>query len=573
MEFKNSFLSWLFRTKLDEDEEEQPEIISSQPAEGEAQPEKDPRHTLELPHGHALNKLWAIYYEQSGGCHTPELALEGKGDPLLPEDEAIGELMRLRITVNTSANKRFELLQKQAEEEGAEEDGKTSLPDLDAQAVVFLARDCLTAWVLVYPPVGTGREVDQEMLDQALAAQGVCCGVDTSLIKALPQAPERYFRLFAVARGVGPKHGADGYVLDIFPRTQERKLTVDAHNRVDYANVDFIHNVEKDGIICRITPPTEGIPGQTVQGKEIPAKDGKPAVPPKGRNTVLSEDGRALLAAINGHVEFNGRGFQVKPVLNVPGNVDFSVGNINFLGDVCINGDICSGFIVRATGSITVGGVVEACTVEAGRDLLVSGGIQGDKESVIRAQRSIFAKFMENSCVYARESLEAECIINCDVYCDGIVTVRSGYRSIIGGKIHAAKAVSAGTIGSRAGNRIDIVIGGQPCDEFDYEVLTKEIEEIEKTMEQTENKPDSPDKTALMPKLSMQLVLNREKLKIIDKERQQRVSEPQDLSQLRMECDTVFPGTVLTIGEAVQRFEYKTSSCTAFLIDDEIHII
>ena len=84
--------------------------------------------------------------------------------------------------------------------------------------------------------------------------------------------------------------------------------------------------------------------------------------------------------------------------------MDFSTGDINFLGDVCIHGDICSGFTVRAIGNITVGGVVEACTVEAGGDLVVSGGVQGDNQAVIRAQRNIFAKFIENSCVYVKDS-------------------------------------------------------------------------------------------------------------------------------------------------------------------------
>ena len=63
----------------------------------------------------------------------------------------------------------------------------------------------------------------------------------------------------------------------------------------------------------------------------------------------------SLLASSSGHVEFSGRAFQVKPLLDIPANVDFSTGDINFLGDVCIHGDICSGFTVRAIGNITVG--------------------------------------------------------------------------------------------------------------------------------------------------------------------------------------------------------------------------
>lgn len=572
MEFKNPFLSRLFGTKPEREDEEEQEQAPSQPSEEkkEEQPEKPSRHRLELPQEHTLHKLWMLYNRQVGGCRSPELVLEGMNGLPLPEEEARGELMRLQIALTSSANQRFRLLPKEPEEPGGEEQPQP-LPDLDAHVTVFLSRDCLTAWVLVYPPVGQGKELDRAMLDQALANQSVRYGIDTAVAEALPQAPNRYFRLVPMAKGQKVEHGVDGRILDIFPRSRERKLTVDEHNRVDYANVDFIHNVEKDDVICRIVPPTDGVPGRTVQDKEIPARNGKPAAVPKGRNTALTEDGLALVATINGHVEFSGRSFQVKPVLNVPENVDFSVGNINFLGDVCIKGDICSGFNVRATGSITVGGVIEACTVEAGRDLIVSGGVQGDKGSVIRAQGSVFAKYLENSCVYARVSLEAECIINCEVYCNGMVTVRSGYRSIIGGKIHAAQAVSAGIIGSRAGNRIDVVLGGQPCEEFDYELLTKEVREIEETIKRTENQPDSPNRTALLPKLSVQLVLDQEKLKMIEKERQQQDSEAQDLSQLRLECDTAFPGTVLTIGDVTHRFEYRTSPCSAFLLDDEIH--
>ena len=69
-------------------------------------------------------------------------------------------------------------------------------------------------------------------------------------------------------------------------------------------------------------------------GRDPPARDGIAATVPKGRNTVLSEDGTVLLAARTGRVEFNGRGFQVKPVLEIGGNVDYSTGNINLLSEL-----------------------------------------------------------------------------------------------------------------------------------------------------------------------------------------------------------------------------------------------
>ena len=566
MEFKNSFLSRLFGGRPEETEEaEAPEEESELP---DLPPENPECHKLDLPREHSLFKLRSIYSEQSGWLPLPNLTLEGPEDPPLPEAEAQAELLRLKMLVNTSANKRFELLRAYRQE-----NGELSLPDLDAQAVVSLSRDGLTAWLLVYPPVGDGRQVEWSDLDRALAEQEVRCGIDEELLNGIPQDPERYFKLFLVARGTAPINGLDGRVVDLFPRTEERKLTIDENNRADYTDLHFIHNVEKGGVICRIVPPTDGILGRTVQGKAVPAKDGKPVTAPKGRNTALSEDGRTLVSTIAGHVEFSGRSFQVKPVLDIPGNVDFSVGNINFLGDVCIHGDICSGFSVRAMGTITVDGVVEACTVEAGRDLIVARGVQGDNQAVIRAQRNIFAKYLENSCIYTKMDLETECIINCEVYCGGAVTVRTGHQSIIGGKVHAAHEVSAGVIGSRVGNRTDIVLGGQPCEEFDYELLTREIQELEDTMERVERQPDSPSKISHMGKLRMQLTLSRGKLEEINKEKLQQTEEPPDPGLRQMICNTVFPGAVLTIDSITHHFNDRLSPCVATLLGDEIQLI
>lgn len=570
MEFKNSFLSWLFGARSDEPEEIEEQLSAQSQEQPEAQPpDCPPLYSLDLAQSHAIFKLWTVYSEQTGWKPKPKLAFEGIPDLLMDDVTAKAELLRLQMFVNSTANGRFEQLRK-VEKRGEEQ---FSLPDLDAQVAVFLSKDNLTAWLLAYPPVGDGRELDREALDRELAKQQVRFGIDEELLEALPQNPERYFRLFLAAQGRAAVNGVDGRVIDLFPRTEERKLTVDENNRVDYTNLDFIHNVEKDGVICRIVPPTQGEPGRTVQDQAVPAKAGKPASVPKGRNTAVSEDGQSLVSTITGHVEFSGRTFQVKPVLDIPGNVDFSVGNINFLGDVCIHGDICSGFTVRAMGNITVQGVVEACTVEAGRDLVVARGVQGDNQAVIRAQRSVFAKYLENSCVYAKMDLESECIINCDVYCGGGVTVRSGHSKIIGGKIHAAHEVKAGVVGSRVGNRTDIVLGGQPCEEFDFDLLTKEVQELERTLERIDRQPDSPSKISRMAKLRMQLTLNKGKLEEIRKDREQRVEELQDPGVRRMECSTVFPGTVLTIGDAVHCFDDKVSPCSATLADDGIHLI
>lgn len=623
MALRNLWLSRLLGSESEETKEE--DTSSTQAAPEKESPPKEPsRHTLELQPEHSLNKLWEIRNNQVGGLSEPMLCLEGPSDSPMPDDVAKKELFRLLMTVNASANGRLKDFEEKSEE-------SSETPDLDAEVTVFIAQDELTAWILIYPPTGAGQELSQVLLREALEEYKICYGVDDALLDRLPQDPKRYFRLFPVARGIPAVHGIDGRIVDFFPRTDERKPTLEKNDRMDYTNLDFVHNVEAGGEICRIIAPTDGTPGRTVKNEEITPINGWPAEIPQGRNTLISEDGGTLVAAIAGHVTFSGKSFQVKPVLNITGNVDYSVGNINFFGDVHIRGDVCSGFTVRAAGNIIVDGVVEACSVEAGRDLILSSGIQGNGQAVIRAQRNLYAKYLENSCVYAKSRLKADCIINCDVYCDGSVTVRSGHGSIIGGKIRAASGVNADVIGTRREVRTDIVLGGQPCEQFDYDMLLREIKNLEDEVAKVEQQPDSPDRTAQLSKLQIRLVMNRGKQNMIQKEKEQEkaleeaekakkaqeakeaadaqhieeakeTADTQDTEEAtdaadnqdtegaketadaqdterekennvcRLVCNTVYPGTVLKINGVPHRFTAKTSPCSAILSGNEIRL-
>ncbi|MDE7261544.1 MAG: FapA family protein [Oscillospiraceae bacterium] len=562
--FYHSLISKLFGNEPKEAEEAGPPV---QAAPEEVSPAS---HELHLSQDHAIHRLWSLRVQQAGWLPQPALCLvEQPGlKALLPEGEIQRELPRLQMTVNSSANSRL----RQIQPKGTGATGESEPPDLDAQAVVFIASSGLAAWLLAYPPVGQGAELDRAILDQALEAAGIRFGLDKDLLDSLPQDPDRYFHLFPCARGEPVVHGEDGRVVDFFPRVVERKFLVDERNRVDYTALNIIHNVKEGDEICKLVPPTEGEAGRTVLDEPIPAKAGKTASLPKGRHTAISEDGLCLVATIAGHVEFSGRAFQVKPLMNIPGNVDYSTGDINFLGDVYVHGDIGSGFTVRAMGNITVCGVVEACTVEAGGDLVVSGGVQGDGQAVIRAQRGVYAKFIENACVYAKELVYADCLINCDVYCDGTAEIRSGRMTVIGGALRAAREVTAGTIGSRAECRTEIILGGMPCWDFEYHILLQEISDLEKELVKTERQPDSPVKLSSMSKMRMQLMVDQKKLAQLNQEREPLAAEAaSESSPRRMVCDTVYPGTVLTIGDSTPyQFECRCSPCTATLADGEI---
>lgn len=549
--------------------------VSEQPlaTEPEAPPEKPSAQELLLTNTHPLQMLWELY-----ATHTqqpPPLPVLRMEAPSAPAEETAKEtaapsifgedvekeLARLDKAITGTAERRLGKLHAVGNEP----------PVIDAEVQVFLTSQRMSAWLLVYPPFGGGAELDRDMLAKALEAASVRYGVDKEFLDTLPGLPEQYFHLYLAACGTLPVHGQDGYVIDSYSRQYVQALTEDESGRVDFTSLELFQNTKKGDVICQIFPPTACKDGRTVTDQVSYARTGRPATVPKGRNTELSEDGSCLIASCEGHVEFNGRSFQVKPVLEIGGNVDFSTGNLNSLGDIHIHGDVCSGFTVRATGNITVDGVIEASIVEAGGDLVVRKGVQGNNQAVLRAHRSVFAKYLESSRVHARENLETECLINCNVYSDGRVTVRSGRGTIIGGRIRAAREVSANIVGARSELPTAVILGGKPCEDFERESLIKELCEMEENLNRLSRQPDSPNKQRQMSKMRLQISANKMKLQQLDKEleKERREILP-NRENGRLICGTVYPGAEITIGMASLKVAHETVGCTAVLVGGEV---
>ena len=372
------------------------------------------------------------------------------------------------------------------------------------------------------------------------------------------------------AKGQPVLHGKDGYIEEFFERTVKQKFAENEHGKVDYFNLNLVQNVEKGEVICRSVPPVEGVSGRTVQNKEISCRTGKAVQLPKGQNTEISKDGTELLAVKSGRVEFSGRGFQVKSVLEISGNVDFSTGNINFVGDVHIHGDVSSGFRVHTIGDITIDGVVEAAEIEAGGNLIVAKGISGDSRAVIRAHHDIYAMYMENCSVHSNGNIQTDCIVNCDVYCDGEIQVRSGRGTIVGGRVRAARGVSSKIVGSRSESITTISLGGQPCADYERESLLQSLDALEKEMEKVEKQPESPARTKRMAKIRLDLSVGRMKLGRFDKELKKIQEQLEEQGGSKLKCDVAYPGMILNIGEETMHLTKETSMVHARMFNGEI---
>jgi len=529
---------------------------------------------LELPRDHSMYRLYERRRTESGMLPKPRICLDEEEE--LPLDMVKKERNRLRSVLNSACTARWKEARgnEGRRRKKGEEEEEEKPPVLDALPLYFLSADKLYAWVIIFPPTGGGKEISREMLYWTMKEQGILYGVDTRLADHLHREDRRYFTLYLIARGKPAFDGKNGNIVDYFPRVIERILEIDEYDQVDYTALNMIRNVKEGQEICRLILPTEGEPGRTVLDQEIPAKSGKAVSLPQGRNTEISEDGITLVASIDGHVEFNGRSFQVKPVLDIQGNVDYSTGDINFLGDVNIQGDVLSGFEVRAMGNIHVGGVIEAGSiVEAGGDLVVVKGILGDGSTVVRSQKCIFTKYIENATIYVKENLQTDCIVNGSVYCDGEIVVRSGRGSIIGGSTWAAKAINARVVGSMSECKTMVSMGGLPCTSFERDMTMQEIEELEQELEKLENQLDSPVRESLLSKTRMKLSVAELKRKQLEAEMTNTKTPPGEKDSARMECGIAYAGTEIRFGEEMVRLRHDSRQCIAKMIHGEIVVM
>lgn len=453
--------------------------------------------------------------------------------------------------------------------------------DVDEMGQVLVSGDGMAAWLFLLPPSGNGKRLSMADGQTLLREAHVTAGVDQrALFAAFTNRP--YFRLCPIASGTPPTEGKDGWTEDHFLRNFVRSIGDADSGTVDYRAQSNVQSIAKDAVICDIHLPVEGTAGLRVDGVAVPPKPVKAAAVPAGSNTALSEDGTKLLSTMDGFLEFRGGLFNVKNLLNITSDVDYSTGNIDFHGDVAIQGDVREQFSVKATGNITINGLVEAATVEAGGDVVISNGVSGNNQAVIRGTH-VRAKHLENCTVYA-ENLESDYILTSRVFCSDSVLVTGSRGAIIGGQVVAANRIKACCIGIQSGRTTEITLGVQP--QLREELLanrkalvslrSKAAELVKRTTYlknrmESQGRPDARSSAAIQA-AGERLAQMTEQEKALLARQTELMNQLTKLNNCRLEGGTVYPGVKLTIGSAIRNIKTVINNCIA-IFDTEEHDI
>lgn len=356
---------------------------------------------------------------------------------------------------------------------------------LDEELRVTVSADEMSADALLLPGDPGGRAATREDLNQALREKHIVYGIDAAALETL--LTERiYYRPVAVAGGKAPIDGSSGTVQLLFENVHSGTPQIDPETGLaDFHKLNWFTWVNRGDLLVTRTPATAGEKGLTVCGRELMPKHGREVQMPRGIKVIYNNDRTEMRAATDGRVEYKNGMVQVFDVYEVPGDVDMTVGNIEFAGNVVVRGNVFSGMKIHATGEVTVFGGVQGAEIEADGDVTIMNGLQGQGVGSVITKKTLYAKFIEQGTIRARCVVTDE-IINSSVECSEDVVAVGRHGFISGGDIRARRMVAAQTIGTERTPKTQIEVGVDPAASRRYLQVQEEIKQRSRTVDELE---------------------------------------------------------------------------------------
>lgn len=346
--------------------------------------------------------------------------------------------------------------------------------------VVELAPDRLKASIKITNAEDVGS-VSVSLINEALANRGVNTGILSDVIDSIvtnPMANTSY----VIANGTRPTPGTDEKVEYQFPITSGHVIEEDESGSIDFRKITNFNNFNKGDILAIRTPATAGVDGVNVVGEVLPGKAGKSTVLRVGKGAEFNEQDQTVIACIAGHGCIANDRVSVLNTVEIPGHVDYSVGNINFIGNLKIRGGIMPGFLVEAAGDIEIADNVEQANISCGGNLTIKGIVFGHNDCVIKVEGNAEVNAIDQAVLKVKGDLLVHGYIrHCQVKVGNSIKLDGQKSSIVGGEIAALTRIRAPFIGNNMATLTKLSVGSNPF-------ASQELDETQKNHDQLHEK-------------------------------------------------------------------------------------
>lgn len=304
-----------------------------------------------------------------------------------------------------------------------------------------------------------------------------------------------------IAKGKAPIAGRDGRLVLLVKKYVGHKSYTE-HEVVDRRFIRFFDNLEKGTSIGRLYPPDPGSDGKTVLGEVLSANTGKPLRANIDTKTISIEPTQPgapyenLVAQLAGYLTEERSQITVKNELVISANVDYRIGDIDFVGSVKVNGDVGQGFHITAREKIEISGDVSGGILNSKQgSIVVKGNISASElESVSGTGNASSGVITDVGSAGAKIASGAELSVNlasgveleangnieivkearhCLIRTKAVLSMPTGH--LFASEVYSVCGVEIGLLGSEAGSRTVIHLCSDVESTHDYFLLTEQI--------------------------------------------------------------------------------------------------
>lgn len=335
----------------------------------------------------------------------------------------------------------------------------------------------------------------------------------------------------------------------------------------DLYNLGYVQNVVAGQVLAQI------VPLEKVRDADPRFVLSAPTLPVGPNTRIDPRHPTYLLAASKGYVFYLNGLITVKKVLNVRNDVSFQTGNIFFVGDAAVHGNVRAGFEVQAS-NVLIKGMVEGGTVRAQNNLAIVGGARGGagQHCVLDSGGTFRSAFLEKLQARAKGNMLVEkYCLHTDIYAGANLVVRG---RLAGGTVNCYGSVAVGEqLGNMAAVATKVFMGYDPFRIRQLERIDGQIASLSEVITHLSAIAGHlpPDATAAAKRLAA-CSENRDNLMERRTELWKSLYvDERSVARCRlMVMGKVFPGVEVAIGRVYLQVEQPMENVVFSLQNDEI---
>ena len=280
----------------------------------------------------------------------------------------------------------------------------------------------------------------------ALTDKGIKNGIDFEMVDAVSKGEIDQSSVI-IAKGTPCIDGKDGWYEFYFQTKSNNYEELLEQDKIKFSQIEWFEIINKDQQLAYYHKSIPGKDGTTVTGKKVYAKRCKELPLLSGTGIKKQKDNVTYIANQNGVIMLDGYTLKVTPLLKLK-EVAAST-EINFTGNIIIEGNVKSGAKIHATEDVLIKGTVESAQINTEGNLILQKEFIGYKDATIRAKKNVIGPNFELVEIYASQKIIGNKFKNCILYAQGQVKTVGQDGMIAGGSICAENGIKTVNLGTQ----------------------------------------------------------------------------------------------------------------------------